>query len=52
MPVMDGWTFRQEMLKHPNLAAIPVIVMTAATPERAARIASQAIFYKPLHWAR
>jgi CheY-like chemotaxis protein len=52
MPVMDGWTFRQEMLKHPTLAAIPVIVMTAATPERTAAIASQAILYKPLHMGK
>src|SRR5438552_3631024 len=38
MPVMDGWTFRHEMLKDPSLASIPVIVMTAATPARAAAI--------------
>jgi CheY-like chemotaxis protein len=49
MPVMDGWTFRQEMLKDQTLAEIPVIVMTAATPARAASIASEAILYKPLH---
>lgn len=52
MPVMDGWTFRQEMLKHQSWAAIPVIVMTAATQERAAAIASQAILYKPLHMSQ
>lgn len=52
MPVMDGWTFREEMLKHQTLAAIPVVVMTAATPERATAIASQAILYKPLHMGK
>jgi CheY-like chemotaxis protein len=36
MPVMDGWTFRQEMLKDPSLASIPVIVMSAAAPARMA----------------
>jgi CheY-like chemotaxis protein len=52
MPVMDGWTFREEMLKDDSLAAIPVIVMTAATPARAAAIASEAILYKPLHMGK
>ena len=52
MPVMDGWTFRQELLKDRALAAIPVIVMTAATAARAAAVASQAILYKPLHMSR
>ncbi|HVR62918.1 MAG TPA: response regulator [Polyangia bacterium] len=49
MPVMDGWTFRREMMKDQALAAIPVVVMTAATPARAATIAAEAILYKPLH---
>jgi CheY-like chemotaxis protein len=49
MPVMDGWAFRQELLKDPARAAIPVVVMTAATPARAAAVDSRAILYKPLH---
>jgi CheY-like chemotaxis protein len=52
MPVMDGWTFRQELLKDAACAEIPVIVMTAATQGRAAAVASQAILYKPLHMGR
>src|SRR5262245_45714290 len=48
MPVMDGWTFRREMLKDDDLAAIPVVVMTAAQPARAAAIGSDEILYKPL----
>ena len=52
MPVMDGWTFRQEMMKDPSLAAIPVVVMTAATPTRVASIAAEAILRKPLHMDR
>lgn len=52
MPVMDGWAFRQELLKDPSLAAIPVIVMTASTAARASTVASQAILYKPLHMGR
>ena len=30
MPVMDGWQFRAEQKKDPKLAAIPVVVITAA----------------------
>jgi len=52
MPVMDGWAFRQEMLKDPSLASIPVIVMTAATPARALAAAAQVILYKPLHMSK
>lgn len=52
MPVMDGWTFRQEMLKDPAWAAIPVIVMTAAAAARAAAVSPEAILYKPLHMDR
>ena len=52
MPVMDGWTFRQALLKDQSLASIPVIVMTAATPARVAAIAAQVILYKPLHMGK
>jgi CheY-like chemotaxis protein len=48
MPVMDGWTFREELLKDQALASIPVVVMTAASSERARAVASDAILYKPL----
>lgn len=29
MPVMNGWQFRTEQLKDPELAAIPVVVISA-----------------------
>ena len=29
MPVMDGFTFREEQLKNPDWAKIPVVVMSA-----------------------
>jgi CheY-like chemotaxis protein len=29
MPVMDGWRFREEQLRDPALASIPVIAMSA-----------------------
>jgi len=30
MPVMDGWDFRHEQLKDPNLKDLPIVVITAA----------------------
>jgi CheY-like chemotaxis protein len=52
MPVMDGWRFREETMKDASLATIPVIVMTAATPARAAAVLAEAILYKPLHMSK
>jgi CheY-like chemotaxis protein len=48
MPVMDGWTFREKMLKDQALAGIPVVVMTAASAARARAVLSNAILFKPL----
>lgn len=30
MPVMDGWTFRQQLLARPLLAKIPVIILSGS----------------------
>jgi CheY-like chemotaxis protein len=48
MPVMDGWTFRSEMLKDATLADIPVVVMTAAGQARARTVVANAVLHKPL----
>jgi CheY-like chemotaxis protein len=48
MPVMDGWTFRREILNDQALARIPVVVMTAAGGNRADTIQSDATLHKPL----
>jgi CheY-like chemotaxis protein len=48
MPVMDGWTFRQELLKDPALADIPIVVMTAANANLARGVATLKTLYKPL----
>ncbi len=45
MPVMDGWEFRSEQLKDPELAQIPVVVMTAAGKMKP--IDSRAVMQKP-----
>jgi len=33
MPLVDGWTFRAEQMMNPRLASIPVIVITAVSPD-------------------
>jgi CheY-like chemotaxis protein len=33
MPVMDGWTFCREMQKIPELAGIPVVVVSAVSKQ-------------------
>lgn len=48
MPVMDGWTFRQELLKDRKLATIPVVIMTAATASRVASVVADNVIFKPL----
>ena len=47
MPVMDGWTFRQELLKDHDLSGIPVVLMTAATSSRATMVTADGILFKP-----
>lgn len=34
MPVMDGWGFREALLRDPRLAGIPVVVMSARPGRR------------------
>ena len=50
MPEMDGWTFRAEQRKDPELAEIPILVFTAyGSPKAVARQLQAAGFVrKPL----
>ena len=48
MPVMDGWQFRREQIRHRDLAGIPVIVVSAAGRERIAGIDANAYLNKPV----
>ncbi|WP_437751021.1 response regulator [Sorangium sp. So ce1389] len=49
MPVMDGYTFRMEQRRHPVLAVIPVIVMTAgAKSARIGEMGPIALLSKPI----
>ena len=49
MPVMDGFTFRQEQLKNPVWSKIPVIIMSADghLNEKLAQIGGVAYMRKP-----
>jgi CheY-like chemotaxis protein len=50
MPVMNGWRFREEQMKDPALAKIPVIVCTAdaLAEEKAHEVGAAAWLRKPL----
>jgi CheY-like chemotaxis protein len=52
MPVMDGWAFRREQRLDPEIAGIPVIVLTAAVDARHDELAAAAVFQKPLPFDR
>ena len=48
MPVMDGFKFRVEQKTDPELASIPVVVMTARGPMEPGAIDVQEIVPKPM----
>ncbi|MCC2671917.1 MAG: response regulator, partial [Armatimonadetes bacterium] len=50
MPVMNGWEFRAEQLQDPELAEIPVVVVTGALrhPGSASGIEGAGLLTKPV----
>jgi CheY-like chemotaxis protein len=50
MPVMDGWAFREAQKRHPVLAPVPVIIMTADTKakDKADELGARVHMGKPL----
>jgi CheY-like chemotaxis protein len=48
MPVMDGWEFRRKQQADPQLASVPVIVLSALDPVRAGSLDVTAFLKKPL----
>jgi CheY-like chemotaxis protein len=54
MPGMNGWRFREEQMKDPGLAEIPVVVFTADTraEERARELGAAGWLRKPVDPAR
>jgi CheY-like chemotaxis protein len=52
MPVMDGWEFRRLQQEDPALAKLPVIVLSALDPTRAAEFGDAVVLTKPLDFDR
>jgi CheY-like chemotaxis protein len=52
MPVMDGWEFRRRQREDPQLAALPVVVLSALDQSRAADLEGAAFLKKPLDFDR
>jgi CheY-like chemotaxis protein len=52
MPVMNGWEFRREQKLKPELADVPVIVLSALDPRRADDVDAVAFLKKPLDFDR
>jgi len=50
MPRMNGWAFRAEQLRDPELAAIPVVVISAdaRTDQKAVQLGALAHLKKPV----
>jgi CheY-like chemotaxis protein len=52
MPVMDGWEFRRRQVGDPAIADVPVVVLSALDPVRAADLGGTAFLKKPLDFDR
>jgi CheY-like chemotaxis protein len=52
MPVMDGWEFRRRQQADPDIARVPVVVLSALDPARAAVVDAAAFLKKPLDFDR
>jgi CheY-like chemotaxis protein len=52
MPVMDGWEFRRQQKADPEIAPVPVIVLSALDQSRAAVVDATAFLKKPLDFDR
>lgn len=50
MPEMDGWQFRAEQRRDPELASIPVMVLSAAAdlPKQTAKLGAVGAMQKPV----
>jgi CheY-like chemotaxis protein len=52
MPVMDGWEFRRRQRADPELAHVPVVILSALDQARAADLGGPAFLKKPLDFDR
>ncbi len=46
MPIMNGWQFREEQMKDPRLAEVPVIVVTALSDRT--NVSANEVIIKPV----
>ncbi len=53
MPGMNGWQFRSEQIKDPQIAAIPVVVLSGDgnVADKATRLSATGILRKPVELA-
>lgn len=54
MPVMDGWEFRARQLRDPQIASVPVVLISAAEEirQQAALLSADAFLSKPIDVSR
>jgi len=52
MPVMDGWQLRQALERDPELAPVPVVVLSALDRPHAGQLGASAFLKKPLDFDR
>jgi CheY-like chemotaxis protein len=52
MPVMDGWEFRRQQKADPELAPVPVIILSALDQTRASPVDAEVFLKKPLDFSR
>src|SRR5262245_56777971 len=50
MPVKDGWQFRIEQKRDPNISAIPVLAMSADDTPKAVAIDAEMYLKKPFQY--
>jgi signal transduction histidine kinase len=50
MPVKDGWQFRIEQKRDPNIASIPVLAMSADDTPKAVAVDAEAYIKKPFQY--
>lgn len=48
MPVMNGWEFRAELRRHPALADVPVVAVSAIPAEYLKRLDGMELLPKPI----
>ena len=48
MPIMDGWAFRIEQRRDPDLASIPIVVLSGMDTDGIHEMGAAASFHKPV----